>query len=569
MIAKDIERYRSSESKAFSHGNVLDFLSPWKMIKFISAIVYAMCQRIITLMYKPHVPKRHATVRSRGRVAVIGAGMSGISAAAHAFSHGFDVIIYEESDHLGGIWAKANSSSGLQLHSILYRFHPAVVWSRAFPHKYEILKELSRVWREYKLESRTRFGVRVTSVERVSSPEAKDDYNPSRHGHAQWKINDGSDGNFDAVIVAVGTCGDAKWIRFPGMPKESHQTSSDSSSSSSSDHRGEGQDQPHEGYQHHEAREERKVEGGEDSFRGPIFHSSQFDSAQIDDVLGRTVVVIGSGASAVEAVETALAGGAAKCIMLAREDKWIIPRNLFLDVLMAMQPFGREMPMGFVWEEFLKRWHYRGVEHLVPPFHGPFESTPVVNDKFLPYVRMGKCEYVRGDIERLTSKGVLVNVRQRVSKAGDRGQRMEIPADVIVLATGYKPTSVDFLPKDLFPEGYELFLQNFSMEDWSIMLLNSAHVDGIGTVGHVHIGIYTRILLMLMMDFKTRPSTQDMKVWVHDVHYLKHGATGGVLRLFTYIELTLWLGLYYALRPDRWKWLPFILFGWGVHPQYA
>lgn len=39
----------------------------------------------------------------------------------------------------GGIWANVNKTSGLQLNSLLYRFHPAVVWSQTFPKRDEIL----------------------------------------------------------------------------------------------------------------------------------------------------------------------------------------------------------------------------------------------------------------------------------------------------------------------------------------------------------------------------------------------------------------------------------------------
>lgn len=40
----------------------------------------------------------------------------------------------------GGIWAHVNKTSGLQLNSLLYRFHPAVLWSKSFPQRDEILK---------------------------------------------------------------------------------------------------------------------------------------------------------------------------------------------------------------------------------------------------------------------------------------------------------------------------------------------------------------------------------------------------------------------------------------------
>lgn len=74
-------------------------------------------------------------------------------------AHGFDVVIYEKEDKVGmyyttpccaqplcqylrttgGIWSSVNKTSGLQLNSILYRFHPAVFWSKFFPHRDEIL----------------------------------------------------------------------------------------------------------------------------------------------------------------------------------------------------------------------------------------------------------------------------------------------------------------------------------------------------------------------------------------------------------------------------------------------
>ena len=92
---------------------------------------------------------------------MIGAGLTGVSSAAHAIAHGFDVVIYEQGDTVGeflsvivssiyseltctgnggGIWAHVNKTSGLQLNSVLYRFHPAVLWSCSFPHRDEILK---------------------------------------------------------------------------------------------------------------------------------------------------------------------------------------------------------------------------------------------------------------------------------------------------------------------------------------------------------------------------------------------------------------------------------------------
>lgn len=79
-----------------------------------------------------------------------------------------------------------------------------------------------------------------------------------------------------------------------------------------------------------------------------------------------------------------------------------------------------------------------------------------MNDDFLVHVRAGRCNYVRGDTQGLTRAGVRVNVRGRDSKPGEHGEEAEFPADVVVLATGFKKPDVAFLPDDLFPASYEV-----------------------------------------------------------------------------------------------------------------
>ena len=58
---------------------------------------------------------------------------------------------------------------------------------------------------------------------------------------------------------------------------------------------------------------------------------------------GKKVVIIGSGASGVEAAELSVEKGAKDVIVFARSDKWIIPRNTVIDILLSLQPFGRQM----------------------------------------------------------------------------------------------------------------------------------------------------------------------------------------------------------------------------------
>ncbi|TCD66067.1 hypothetical protein EIP91_001875 [Steccherinum ochraceum] len=648
----NVATYTSSTLSAASRFHVFTVLSPTRFFGFIFNIFYILVQGVIIWAFKPKPPRKpEQPTKPKGRIAVIGAGLTGVSSAAHAIAHGFDVVIFEKEDRVGGIWTHVNSTSGLQLNSLLYRFHPSLLWSRAYPLRDEILGEVERIWKEYNLASRTRFNTPVTSVRRADGSDPADDIDPNGQGHARWIVNDGHEGVFDAVIVTVGTCGKPRMVQFEGMPgvkakqdekekrkdengdarkAEGQSTSNgtgtheppDSASSEASietekqSQHGpwtEGQPQPSarvieldqeikkdagfpapgEAYPTTPSLDPQRgtkaksllenKDGGDDEgethqededdgdvFRkGPIVHSSQLDRLEEDEVRGKTVVVVGSGASGVEAVETALAKGAKKAIMVARDDKWIIPRNTILDTLISAQPFGRQMPLSFLWENIVIWWNYRGLRDLAPKHLGIFEGTPVVNDDFLYHVRAGRCEYVRGDTQRFTKDGVRVSVRERDSRPGDAGSVKEFDGDVIVLATGYEKPDIDFLKKELFPEGYErpnLYLQNFSTEDWSILMTNSAYMNAIGTVGHFHIGIYTRILLTLLMDRDARPSPKDMKLWVDVIRFVKRGAKGGALGFFTYMELTIWLLLFHVLRIDRIRWVFFIMQGWGVSP---
>ncbi|KAI0710915.1 FAD/NAD-P-binding domain-containing protein [Earliella scabrosa] len=514
--------------------------SPWHWIVSTFNFYYVLVQYVIVWLFKPPPPPGPEYPKNpKGRIAIIGGGLTGISSAAHAIAHGFDVVIYEQDDKVGGIWAHVNKTSGLQLNSLLYRFHPAVVWSCTFPKRDEILSEIRRIWKEYQLEPRTRLRTPVRSIKRVpgTGEHIKDDPASSQ---SRWIINDGEDGEFDAVVVTIGTCGAPMRINFPGLPQHNDNTSET---------------------------EDSKHEGREEVFQGEVFHSSELDDAPLE---GKRIIVIGSGASGVEAVETALSKGAKHCVMLAREDKWIIPRNIVIDTLISAQPFGREMPLSFLWEKFVAFWNYHGAPGLVPARLGLFESTPVVNDEFVPLVKSGKCEYIRCDIERLTKDGVTAKVRDREAAPGEGKEMKEIKGDVVVLATGFKKPTVEFFKDDLFPEDYDrpnLYLQNFSTEDWSILMTNSSYQNAIGTVGHFHIGIYMRILLTFLMDPDARPTPKDMKLWVDVIRFVKRGARGGALSFFTYMELTIWLLLFHILRLDRLKWLLFIMQGWGVYPR--
>jgi Pyridine nucleotide-disulphide oxidoreductase len=217
---------------------------------------YSIWQVVLSKVLSPAPPPPNATL-SRPRIAIVGAGLTGVSAAAHCVGHGFDVQIFEgrDSKNLGGIWSRVNNTSGLQIHSVMYRFHPSVTWTNGYPSREQIVGQIRDLWHRYGLDEKTKFN---TPVENVFQDK-----------NGRWIVNDVSNGRFDGVIAAVGTCGDAK---MPHLPNDQE-------------------------------------------FGGQIYHSSELDGK---DMKGKKVLIIGGGASAVEALEYATHAGAAETKILSR-----------------------------------------------------------------------------------------------------------------------------------------------------------------------------------------------------------------------------------------------------------
>ncbi|KAL8349325.1 hypothetical protein RB598_004948 [Gaeumannomyces tritici] len=383
----------------------------------------------------------------RPRIAVVGAGITGVSAAAQCVGHGFGVVLFEAGPRgrLGGIWTGVNDSSKLQIHSAMYRFYPAGVWSR------------------YGLEGRTVFDTKVTTA----SQDAK----------SRWVINDDpSLGRFEGLIAAVGACGEPKMPHIQGMG----------------------------------------------DFVREIYHSSQLSDKSPK---GKNVAIIGGGASAVEALD----------------DKWIIPRNLLVDVLLSWNVLGQETVFSWVPELLLRKLFYRDLEELSPPKDkGIFTDTPMVNSEVMRHLRSGRAEWVRCDVEGFVKDGVAVKQRARGVPASGPGKERRVGADVVVMATGFKRPSLAFLPDDCFEDPYgplDWYLQAFPPMHPSVCAINCTYVSAIGTVGNWHIGIYTRTLLVFLVDPFTRPAPWWMRRWIDMTKVLKAAGPTSAFDFFTYLEL--------------------------------
>ena len=461
-------------------------------------------QWIIDKIFSPTPPPPHAHLR-RPRIAVIGTGLTGVSAAAHCVGHGFDVVLFEQhgEESVGGIWSRVNTTSGLQIHSLMYRFHPSVKYDGGYPKQNQLVDQIKKLWLRYGLDERTKFNTKVKSV-------YKDKQN-------RWIINDPSNGRFDGVIAAIGTCGDPKMAPLPEMEK----------------------------------------------FAGEIFHSSDLDGKEAKD---KTVLIVGGGASAVEALQWAVNTGAKDIKVLARSDKWIIPRNIFIDALLAFNIFGQETFLSWIPESLLRLFFYRDLKDLAPTSQGLFTETPMVNSEIFHQIRSGKAEWLRGDIQHLEADGIFFNHRQKGVPKGGVGHQKLVSGDIIIMATGYKKPSLSFLPDEVFTPPYgppRWYIQVFPPQHPSISAINCTYVNAIGTVGHLHIGIYTRFLLMFLVDPLTTPRRYWMEKWIDMTSTIKSLAPTAAFDFFTYSELMYWFVFVVLVNPFRWKWAAFVLFGVG------
>lgn len=386
----------------------------------------------------------------------------------------------------------------------MYRFHPSVNFDSAYPSQKQIREQIVALWKRYDLERRTVFDTKVTSVKK-----RKD---------GQWIINnDESFGHFDGVVAAVGVCGDPQMPTLPDQGK----------------------------------------------FKGQICHSSNLDGK---DAKGKKILIVGGGASAIEALEFAVKSGAAEIDVLARSEKWVIPRNILVQSLLAFNIFGQETSLSWIPEWLLRKFFYRDLEDIAPVDDGIFTETPMANSDLFNQIREGKAHWLRGDILSVEENGVLFNHRAQGVPKGGPGKEGLVEGDMIVMATGFKRPSLTFLPNEVFEEPYgppNWYLQVFPPKYTDICANNSTYLNAIGTVGNMHIGIYTRFLIMFISDPLTRPTEERMKTWIDFTRFMKRLAPTKAFDFFTYAELIYWYVFCLAINPFRWKWALFVFFGIG------
>ncbi|HEY0519062.1 MAG TPA: NAD(P)/FAD-dependent oxidoreductase, partial [Ilumatobacteraceae bacterium] len=286
------------------------------------------------------------------RVAVIGAGMSGLLAAHRLRQAGVEVVVFEKNDEVGGTWLQ-NTYPGCRVdvasHLFCYSFAQRDDWPQHFSTQRELLDYFTSFADKFDLRSLIRF---CTTVEEIRFDDES----------AEWRVStvdrDGRShtAQFDAVVNATGQ------LNRPKLPDIA----------------------------------------GRDSFAGPSFHSAEWDHAV--DLDGRRVAVIGTGASAAQFIPI-IAARAEEVLVFQRTPNWLAPTlDYHDDVADGQRWLLGQVPYYSQWYRFWLFWRYaEGILPAVkvdPDWDGDGHAVSAANEELRTLLGMylGLCFGDRPDL---------------------------------------------------------------------------------------------------------------------------------------------------------------------------
>ena len=110
------------------------------------------------------------------RIAIVGAGISGLLACKYAMEKGFNPIVFEARSSIGGVWSQTIESTKLQTPISYYRFSD-FAWASSvtetFPNHNQVMEYLKSYALHFNILPQTRFSSRVISID-YFTPRSED-----------------------------------------------------------------------------------------------------------------------------------------------------------------------------------------------------------------------------------------------------------------------------------------------------------------------------------------------------------------------------------------------------------
>ncbi len=260
----------------------------------------------------PREPSWRAPKDSAFRVAIIGAGMSGILAGIRLKQAGVPFVIIEKNADVGGTWFE-NTYPGARVDVsnafYSYSFAQKADWPKHFSTQEILLDYFRDCANEYGLREHIRFNTEVASAE----------FNDDR---GSWTLQLRTPGSNDETFEAQALISAVGQLNRPKMPDIA----------------------------------------GIGSFAGPAFHSARWNHSV--DLKGKRVIVIGTGASAAQFIPI-IAKDVADLTIFQRTPAWFVPvPHYHDDVPDGLQWLFTHVPNYAHWYRFWVFWN--STEGLLP-----------------------------------------------------------------------------------------------------------------------------------------------------------------------------------------------------------
>ncbi|XP_064475964.1 flavin-containing monooxygenase 5-like [Ornithodoros turicata] len=339
---------------------------------------------------------QECAAEAKKRVVVIGAGASGLTAIKACLEEGLDVVCYEKSDHVGGLWRYSdeivqgqasvmkstiiNSSKEMSAFS---DFPPAAHYPN-YMHNSMMIKYIEDYAQHYKLTEYVKLKHEVLDLEPTCGKK--------REVCGLWEVTvkDPEGKTSSQVVDAVMVC--SGHHVYPLLPRFT----------------------------------------GQEKFKGRIIHTHDYKRPKgYED---RNIVVIGVGNSGGD-VAVELSAVAKQVYLSTRRGAWIIHRvgrqgrpfdaqytTRLLNWLFHRMPY--QVVCWFC--EYFINQKFDHAAYGLKPKHRIFGQHPMVNDA-LPNRILSGTVLVKGNIREIREHGIMFE-----------DDREETPVDDIILATGYK-----------------------------------------------------------------------------------------------------------------------------------
>ncbi|MEH3157283.1 MAG: NAD(P)/FAD-dependent oxidoreductase [Gordonia paraffinivorans] len=336
-------------------------------------------------------------------IVIVGGGFSGIGAAILLDRAGFsDCLLVEDGDGLGGAWHwNTYPGVGVDIPSFSYQFSfdQRSDWSRIYAPGRELKRYADDVARRFRVTDRTRLNTRVIAADFDEAADA-------------WRLrtNDGDTITARHVVSATGVLTQPKRPDIAGI----------------------------------------------DDFAGDVLHTARWDHSL--DLRGRRVAVIGTGASAVQAIPE-IAEIAEHLTVFQRTPIWCMPKpdapipaavRTALARIPGARRVARTVSQAFVEVNFPLPAHFNGVvpiasagEKLARGYLRRTVHDPVTRDKLTPRYAMGckRPSFSNAYLPTFNRDDVALETSpiERIEATGIRTADGTLhECDVLVLATGFK-----------------------------------------------------------------------------------------------------------------------------------